>query len=367
MKIKNLLFISMLSLLLLISCKNSTSSHGNVTADDLIGSWSIFHEIIDLSLTTNVSTDIVNPDLPGTGSLTVNDQSVTLNFVQVTPPTPWLDRLRSDYGVIQVSNHLYYFWDSNLDTWNYSIYINYDYDVTSYLDHTWNASDRDFEAWSGNSPEFNFSTTDFTLTVTDTLIHIDFQIMTEDTAYVAGTVTAAKINIPANHSTQVMEQETFPINSDIITFYDDGTFIEEYFQERVNNGGTWSLENEVLHLTYIWTDWEGNERTEDLFFTTNIDQGQLSLNERGEACDDSDPEYTIEECFSDISYQYWPLEGSDIAGATGGIFYELEKYTPPETSNEISNANALPLSQGTAFVKELFRHDQTTRRQNSKK
>ncbi len=358
MKIKYLCSVSTLSLLLLVSCKNSTSSHGNVTADDLIGSWSIFHEIFDLSLTTNVSTDIVNPDLPGTGSLSVNNQRVAINFVHVSPPFYWEDRLLSDYSSIRVSNHSSYDWDPNIDSWDYLIFINFDYGVTSYLDHSWSASDRDFESWNSYSPDFNFSTTDFTLTVTDTLINIDYLTMTEDTAYVTGSVTAAKTHIPANHSTQVMEQETFPVDSDIITFFDDGTFIEEYFTEaRVSDEGTWSMENGVLHLIYIWTDWEGNEQTEDLFFTANIDQDQLSLNEHGDACDDSDPDYPIEECYADISFQYWPLEGSDITGAVGGIFYELEKIEQPAQFGEPSGDMGIPLSQTPSYLRRENRRE----------
>ncbi len=316
-----------LFILTLPGCRDATGTHENISEEDLIGSWSLFHQILGLSLTTNTDIDIVDSGNPGTGYLTVNDQRVALNFVKVFPPTPWFDRSLSDYGTINVSNYPWHYWDLPSDTWSYTIIDNWYFAST--LQHSWDGDNPGSESWYNYNPGYTFSGDDFMLNLSDTLTHLDQITMIEDTVFVSGTVTAAKIHLPANHLTQVWEEEAFPAGNGIITFRADSTFSADSLDFLNIEDGTWAVEYGVLRLTYIQTDWNGIDHTVDLYLSASIHANQLTLEGFSDACE-IDPDMPQEDCIDNYAWQYWPLESSDITEVLMNFHYELEKFTAPE-------------------------------------
>jgi len=354
MKIKLLISTGLL-ILALGGCKNATSSKSNVSVEDLLGSWTFTYQLYTMTLTTNISTDIVDSWSMGTGALTISTSDDPLNYVHISLNQYGPFRINTDYSYIDIGNYPGIFLPDGGDIWRYD--INSDlYIPGSYLYHSWPNETRNSESWYGTSPDFTFSVADFTLTVEDTLTKFDYETQTYDTAYVSGSVTAATRHLQANQSAEFTEDEYSLDNSHFLTFYDDSTYVEEtLYPTRYIEEGTWYLENGILHLIYTWTDWEDEIHIDEYMYSVHLSQGHLTLETNGDACDDSDPTYPLLDCLSDIAWEFWPLEGTDIAAAMGRNYNELDRYEQPAMTGGTSSDSGIPLSQNRSYLRRETR------------
>ncbi len=336
-----------LSVLALCGCKNSTSSKNDLVAEDLLGRWTFTHQLFNITLTTNVTANIVDSWSIGTGYLTVSKTNDPLNFVHISnyDYDYGPDRINTVYNNISIRTIPGIFLSPGEDYWAYS--ANQDWDnVYGYLSHSWTGETMNMESWYSQSPHFTFSEDDFTFSVEDTLTKFDYETSTWDSAYVSGSVTAATTYLQANRPTQFMEYELFPENSHFMTFSADSSFVEEYTsRDGFTDEGTWFLQGGLLHLIYNWTDADSVVHPDEYVFSVNISGEHMSLETSGDACDDSDPAYPMSDCFTSIAHDFWPLEGSDISAATAGNYNELEKSDQPALSMALPGDIGIPLSK----------------------
>ncbi len=327
MKLNPLIPFSLL-LLIFSGCRNATGSHMNISAADLIGEWNVTSIRSNFWVTANISKDVVNSQAPGTGSLLIDGQEHDLNYMSVA----FTDILRvdPDYDMIVVSSFPWAaddFNEINGDQWSYTLSS---VPIDPFIGHLWHFSDNPQNSiyWTGIAfpPNFNFSASDFVLTVNDTLIHSDS--LTVDTVLVSGTVTAAALHLQAQQPAFV-DSEDLTNEQEYYSFSADSTFGHQ-IGFSPSETGTWFLDNDLLHLNYISIDNEGNEQVYEVIFHTRFIGDQLVLQSTGDACEPPSPlAGRSADCFSYFTFHFWPLERNDISEATAENTIEMVRATQP--------------------------------------
>jgi len=311
--------LSSLFILLFSSCKDAVGSHHNPTAEDILGDWLVTYRSSSLSLTTAVTTDIVDPVSPGTGLLLINGQDVGLRYVNIINGLDF-SRIDTLFDGIEIRNYPLYEPGANEDIWYYVLNRNSD-SYSSTLSHTWGHNPRVTLQSNSSHPNFSFSNQNFFITLEDTLIQHYGQ--TIDTFIVAGNITPATLHLRAGQPVQVMSTG-FEVDIEYFSFDADGTF-GHWVGMGPTETGIWSLDDGLLQMNF---DIYGNENIVEVTYQAYIVNDQLSLHYLGDACETPDLPPWVD-CYTFLASQYWPLERNDISEAIADNMIEMVRDPQP--------------------------------------